>query len=427
MAEEQFQEQLKENNQNVQVGAVDPNNSTSASGAGTASVSGAAASANVPPAAPKKKAEDVSLKYRGLSYELAVELDHYEGEYFTWDLPVPFGEKLMLYPVTVRDYDKFMDAVSCFLLDKKQLPPNSKPEDIKRQLKMTELEYLISKMELPEWRNRLAELVKLVFHVESGVKCPHCGHVMTFQEYQIAFTEVVKKMMEELASEKKKAEEAKEEVKEEKENKEEIEEDKEVKSEVENNDNENEEGEENKQKTPVVLCPECHGDGLFETIKYQENEQTHKIELYIDGQLIDFKNFNRLRNIVLFQNLPDYRDTSYIDPALKRDYEQQKKLKAQKHANLTATLEKKLVALNIFKGAHNYEELSKMTVRKFLMEFSTMDDFISYIIGMLGRVCGLGGGPKEIEHWIYQEVQDVYADGGYISTDTMMEKVKSVS
>lgn len=388
------------------------------------------------PAEKRKKGDDVSLKYRGLSYEMALELKQYEDEYFTWDLPVPFGEKLMLYPARLRDYDAFMDAVSCFLLDKKQLPPNCKPEDIKKQLKMTELEYLISKMGDPIWRNRLVELVRLVFHVESGVKCPHCGHVMTFQEYQSAFTEAVKKMMEDLEAQKEKEKNIQE-----TENKEETEEgvgDEEV-ADVEKEENRNdlegeeqikseEKGEENNdEKTPVVRCPECHGDGLFETIKYQENEQTHKIELYIDGQFIDFKNFNRLRNIVLFQNLPDYRDTSYIDPALKKDYEQQKKLKNQKSANLSATLEKKLVALSVFKGIHDYEGLSKMTVRKFLMEFSTMDDLISYIIGMLGRVCGLGGGPKEIEHWIYQEIQDVYADGGYISTDTMMEKVKSVS
>ena len=39
-----------------------------------------------------KTGEDVSLRYRGLSYEMALELNYCAEKYFTWDLPVPFGE-----------------------------------------------------------------------------------------------------------------------------------------------------------------------------------------------------------------------------------------------------------------------------------------------------------------------------------------------
>jgi hypothetical protein len=339
----------------------------------------------------KLKGDDISIKYRGLTYEMAAELAQLEEEFFFWDEPVPFGEKLKLYPVNIKDYNTFMDAVSCFLLDRKQLPPNSKPEDIKKQLKMTDLDFLISKMEEPIWRLRLVNLVKLVFHVENGMKCSKCGKIISYEEIQSQLSN----FLQEFAEAQKRAQQGEE-----------------IKF--------------DEKKIPTIICPECGGDELFETIKYEENEQTHKNELYIDGQLIDFKNFNRLKNIVLFQNLPDYRDTSYIDPALKKDYETQKRIKGQKQANLTATLEKKLVALNIFKGLSGYEWAKNLTIRKFLLEFSTMDDLLSYMIGMMGRVCGLGGGPKEIEHWIYQEIKDVYADGGYISKDTMMEKTKAV-
>ena len=122
-----------------------------------------------------KKGDDVSLRYRGLSFEMAVELQLYEEEYFFWDKPVPFGEKLMLYPVNVKDYNHFMDAVSCFLLDKKTLPPNAKPEEIKKQLKMTELEFMLSKMESNEWVLRFTKLIELIMHVKNGMKCPVCG------------------------------------------------------------------------------------------------------------------------------------------------------------------------------------------------------------------------------------------------------------
>ena len=370
-------------------------------------------------AAPKK-GEDVSLRYRGLSFDMAVELQLYEEEYFFWDKPVPFGEKLMLYPVNVKDYNHFMDAVSCFLLDKKTLPPNVKPDVIKKQLKMTDLEFMLSKMESNEWVLRFSKLIELVMHVKNGMRCPVCGEIMSYGEYKEAAMKIVHELLNKEAKKTEEKEEEKEEISENSEKSEKSENEEENKDEVVESGKEGE--------TPVVKCPHCGGDGLYETIRYEENEQTHKLELFIDGQKIDFKDFNRLRNIVLFQNLPDYRDTSYIDPNLKKDYETKKRIQGQKNANLTATLEKKLAAMKVFMGLPNYDGLYNMSVRRFLIEFSTMDDYISYNLQMMGRLCGLGGGGKDApEHWIYKEVKDVYADGGYISKDTMMEKIKGVS
>ena len=370
-------------------------------------------------AAPKK-GEDVSLRYRGLSFDMAVELQLYEEEYFFWDKPVPFGEKLMLYPVNVKDYNHFMDAVSCFLLDKKTLPPNAKPDVIKKQLKMTDLEFMLSKMESNEWVLRFSKLIKLITHVKNGMRCPVCGEIMSYGEYKEAAMKIVQELLNKEAKKTEEKEEEKEEISENSENSEQSENEEENKDEVVESGKEDE--------TPVVKCLHCGGDGLYETIRYEENEQTHKLELSIDGQKIDFKDFNRLRNIVLFQNLPDYRDTSYIDPNLKKDYETKKRIQGQKNANLTATLEKKLAAMKVFMGLPNYDGLYNMSVRRFLIEFSTMDDYISYNLQMMGRLCGLGGGGKDApEHWIYKEVKDVYADGGYISKDTMMEKIKGVS
>lgn len=354
----------------------------------------------VPPkTAPKQllKGEDISIKYRGLSVEMALEIDHLEKNYFFWDKPVPFGDRLKIYPVNVKDFDLFMDSIACLTLDRKALTPDMKPEDIKKQLKKTDLEFLLSKLGEKEWSYRFVKLIELTMHVIPGMKCPHCGEMMSYADYKEAFEKIVQELIEK-------------------------EKNKEISSEEEASDNSGE------KETPVIKCPHCNGDGLYETIRYEENEQTHRIELFIDGQKIDFKDFNRLKNIILFQNLPDYRDTSYIDPNLKKDYETRKRILGEKNANLSATIEKKLAALKVFMGLPNYDDLYNLTVRKFLIEFTTMDDLISYSLQMMGRLCGLGGGGKDApEHWIYKEIKDVYADGGYVSKDTMMDKVKNVS
>ena len=379
-----------------------------------------------------KKGDDVSIRYRGLTYEMAVELHLAEQQYFFWDLPVPFGEKLKLYPVNVRHYDDFMDAVSCLLLDKKQFSPNAKPEDIKKQLKMTDLEYLLSKMDNTEWMMKLITLVELVFHVKNGMKCPHCGEVMDFNDYKNAaqklFQELVEKARLKEAEAAKSAEVVDEEVKEVEDSENENAAEEIQDSSPEKQEEEKTEGDSEAEETPTIRCPSCGGDGLYESIRYAENEQTHKMELFIDGQKIDFKDFTRLKNLVLFQNLPDYRDTSYIDPQLKKDYETQKRIKGQQRGNLSATLEQKLAALKVFEGLPSYESLYELSIRKFLIEFGKMDDLVTYFIQMMGRVCGFGSDSKTpVEHWIYQEIKDVYADGGYISKDTMMEKTKGIS
>ena len=366
-------------------------------------------STNIDASIKKKSGEDVSLRYRGLSYLLAVEIDYYTDKYFTWDLPVPFGN-LQLYPVNVKDYNEFMDAISCFLLDKKKFEKNTSPKEMKKQLKMTDLEFMLSKLSDDGWKRRFANLIRLVCHVESGLKCPHCGHIMSKDEVRTSFQAALAKLVKEAQ---------------------EGEESSDEKSQI------NlpaiiarlgQEKEANGGESPVkIVCSQCGGDGLYDTVRYELNQETQKLEMYIDTQKIDFKDFDRLRNIVLFQNLPDYRDTSYVDPTLKKDYEEQRRIRGQKTANYEASLEKKLAAMRVFYGLPDYEGLYKLTVRKFLIEFSMIDDFLNYNIGRIGQVCGLTGGPKEVKHWIYEEIKDVYADGGYVSQDTMMDRVKGVS
>ena len=356
-----------------------------------------------------KTGEDVSLRYRGLSYEMALELNYCAEKYFTWDLPVPFGE-LQLYPVNIRDYEEFMDAIACFLLDKKKFEKNTSPQEMKKQLKMTDLEFMLSKLSDDSWRRRLSNLIRLVCHVDTGLKCPHCGHIMGPAEIR----EATKTALAELIKEAQAGEESPE------------------KSQINlaaliarlgNGQAAGQEGE-----SPVkIVCSQCGGDGLYDTVRYELNQDTQKLEMFIDQQRIDFKEFDRLRNIVLFQNLPEYRDTSYVDPTLKKDYEEQKRIRGQKTANLEASLEKRLAAMRVFYGLPDYEGLYKLTIRKFLIEFSMIDDYLNYTIGRMGQVCGITGGPKEVKHWIYEEVKDVYADGGYVSHDTMMDRVKGVS
>lgn len=310
-------------------------------------------------------------KYKGINPNIAKELMAYETTYFRMDEPVPFCG-MAIRPATVKDYEIFLDAINCLTFDK-----NTTLEG----LKMSNLDYLlkmISGEEGPLWSYRLTNLIRICFGVQSGYRCAECGKVYAFGS-------------EEAAAIAKKAEE-------------------EAKRFVAENPQALS-GEEGLKALREAASPKCQEDGgiLEPTISVKKGEDG-KSQLVVDGHIISANDFNRFRQIVLFQNLPDYRDESWIDPALKKD--RQMKLEMERKQNdLHATVEKKVIALHISTN-NKIEDIWKMPIRKFSMALSTVDALINYQITKLAYMTGLVTPPKgkSLEHWIYTYDKDMYGD-----------------
>ena len=96
-------------------------------------------------------------------------LKYYEQKYFTHDLPIPFKENLIIYPVMVPDYYKFYACIDCFKLNK-----NLEIEGVS----MSHLKYLFYKMKKDENGSNLLfqfiQLIELIFHIKNGIRCPKC-------------------------------------------------------------------------------------------------------------------------------------------------------------------------------------------------------------------------------------------------------------
>lgn len=314
-------------------------------------------------------------KYRGVNPKIARELAAYELQYFRQDLPVPFCG-LMIYPAVVADYERFIDAINCLTLDK-----NTTLEGIR----MSNLDYLVSQMsgqdkdENAKWSYRLASLVEICFHVKSGYKCTKCGKTYVFGDPEIA---QIGKDAEERA-------------------KQFITEHPEVL-------NGSEEG---IKALREAMEPRCLEDGepLMPTLTIKTDD-AGKHSLVIDGVTIGSNDFNRLRQIILFQNLPDYRDESWIDPALKADREERMRLEKQQN-DVYATTEEKVVCLSI-STCYTFEQIYAMPIRKFTMALSTVDEKINYQITKLAVMTGLVSMPKgkAPDHWIYHRNKDQFGD-----------------
>ena len=288
------------------------------------------------------------------------EVDYFRDKYFTYDLPVPFG-RLTLYPVSIKDYNEFLSSSACLTLNKN--------DDI-AGIRMTNIDYLLSKMqdekEGPMWSLRFTKIIELCFHIKSGLKCPKCGKFMSFEEFYIKY-----------------------------------------------------EDESIIDKNSILNC-ECGGK-YQETIKFKENEKGKKIFVF-DGVEVDNQTFNKLRKYIMYQNLPDYKDDSWVDKAIRDDQAAKNELKSR--GSGTASLERKIIGVCV--NTHwKIEEVMNMTIRKFLMVLGMVDDIMNYTITRTGLMSGFASLPKgeTVEHWLYKKDEGLY--GKAMDMDAYTSQIKN--
>lgn len=152
------------------------------------------------------------------------------------------------------------------------------------------------------------------------------------------------------------------------------------------------------EDVPVLQCSNCGEKEFSEMIKVVQDSKTKKYSLIIDGHTISKEDFNRLRQIVLFQNFPDYRDDSWVDPDIKKDYEAKMELQ-QKKNDVYASIETKVVCLSI-STHYSFKEIYDMSIRKFTMALTAVDDLINYKIMRTATMSGFVSLPKgqKIDH-----------------------------
>ena len=325
----------------------------------------------------KKESAPKVDRFKGVDTSIAEEIQQYEHLYFREDKPVPFGQ-LKLYPATVRDYDQFMLSSSCLTLNK-----NETIEGIR----MTNLDFLLSKLtdkkEGPLWSYKLHSLLGIIFHLKNGIKCKKCGHIIEYdsEEFQ-NFIQQVREFSKNMTE-------------------------KTTESDI-----------------PHLTCSECHNSedkDFVEMIKVVKNKNNH-YDLYIDEQQITSQDFNRLRLIVMYQNFVDYQDDSWVDPDLKKDYEERLEIEAKSKQGATATLERKVVGLSM-NSNFKFNEIFDMTIRKFTIALSMIDDIMNYKFTRNAQMSGLVSFPKDykVEHWLYRVPKDMYGDS-YKTVDQVTQE-----
>lgn len=296
-----------------------------------------------------------------LSTKIVDELNYLNSNFFQFDKPIPFKDGLTIYPVLTRDHDLFLNCSNCLTLNKM---------DDANGISLSNLGYLIYKMsdakhpdESATYSQFLIHICEMVFHVKYGIRCEKCNKFYDYYEF-------VKMIAE---------------------------------------------------KKEEITC-ECGSKDFDVNIRYRTNKNNQK-ELFVDGTTITISDFDRLRQIIMYQNLPDYKDDSWVDPEMREDQAEKQRMIARKNKSGTATLERKIVCVSA-KTCYKIQDIYDMPMRKFLILLSAVDDAMVYESSRIGLMTGMVSTKEPLEHWIYKrESDDLYGDG--VTLEQMQKNIAS--
>lgn len=284
----------------------------------------------------------------------------FKERFFTYDEPLPFAG-FMLYPVPLKNYNEFMSACACLTLNK---------NDEFAGVKKTHLGYLVMKIndekEGPLWASRFSKIIELCLHVKPGFKCDQCGDYVTYQDF--------------LSS---------------------------AQSAQENGES-------------VLTCRACKKGTYVASLNVQKDEKTGREYFVIDGKNLSPDDFNAMRKYIMYQNLPDFKDDSFVHKAIREDQKKRAELEAKKSGS--ATLEKKMVCLSAA-TSYTMEEIYGLTIRKFIQLMSAANDLIEYKIMKTAVSSGmvkLKDG-QTIEHWIYKKERPMLE--GVVDVDSFTSRL----
>lgn len=296
------------------------------------------------------------------------EVELYRDRYFTYDLPVPF-DGLFLYPVTVRNYNEFMVSNACLLLNKKDDPMG---------MKYTNLEYLLSKFENQQdgfrWSFMFSRILELCLHISPGMKCHKCGKIIPYETF------LSKENQEKYANS-------------------------------------------SAEEQEKLFDCDCGGK-LVASLEYKKDEKTGRCYFVIDGVKVDNDSFNRMRKFILYQNLPDYYDDTYVPKAVRDDEAKKNEILSKDSGK--ATLEDKICAI-AFQLGITFEDVYNLTIRKFVRLVSLITEYPDYVASKVGLMTGmvkLKDG-QQLDHWLFKK-NNGNRYGAKTSAEELIKNVSNV-
>jgi len=138
---------------------------------------------------------------------------------------------------------------------------------------------------------------------------------------------------------------------------------------------------------------------------YSENDKEKTI---LKENIIDKTDFDKIKNIIIYQNIPDY-DNTYIDPKMEKALKEAQEF-VNKNKKKMASLEDQLICV-LISTSLSMDDIYNLTIRKFSKILQRVDYKLHYEIYKTASMSGFVKFEQGIDHWMSDlSVDDKYAD-----------------
>lgn len=165
-----------------------------------------------------------------------------------------------------------------------------------------------------------------------------------------------------------------------------------------------------------ILSLSLHID--YDKILYLE--KYNKKILFLDGEPVGKKDFDDIRRIICYQNLPNFDDT-YIDPELEHVLEETRRLNSQNNGEITS-LEYQILCITTSTSL-TVEQIENMSIRKFILLLGIVDSKLHYQIYKTGECSGMVSFKEPITHWMHYKNNKF---DGLLKYNAFKDKMKHV-
>jgi len=156
----------------------------------------------------------------------------------------------------------------------------------------------------------------------------------------------------------------------------------------------------------------------FDLHEYDTNKPTFTI----DDVELNARDFDYIRKVVLYQNIPNYEDDSNISQDMKEAIAEYNAFKSKNI--ILPSLEEEIAILSNERGCDE-EKIYNMTYRKFKIALNKIIELVDYKIMKTAEVSGMVTFKQPIDHWLYKTKKNKYGDA-IADFDSFKNKVEGV-
>lgn len=153
-------------------------------------------------------------------------------------------------------------------------------------------------------------------------------------------------------------------------------------------------------------------------IKYVKDDNG-KNNLIIKDEIINGTDFENIKNIILYQNIPNY-DDSYVDPKVEEALREAEEF-MNKNKKKMASLEDQLVCV-LISASLKMKDIYDLTIRKFSKILERVDYKLHYTIYKQAECGGMVTFKQEIDHWMC-DLRKGKFDGILMEYDSLDNKI----